>query len=684
VTFLNAGLLWLTALAAVPIILHLLFRQRFKEVRWAPMRLLQLTVRRTRRRRRIEELLLLLLRVLVALLIALAVSRPALSEKLMGGLFGGDLERIIIVDDSLSMARPAGNTTALGGVRDVLASVLGDLSSGQRVTVLSATNPTEPLLDNVAVREDGIDALLASVEQTDATVDWRGTLGAVARRIKGLSGKQAEVLICSDGQALGWQAGVADELAALPGVKVRYLEAKPTAGADLAVIAFDRGSGVVAERGLVRWRAVVRNLGTVASEPLQATLKLDDEARSVNVPAIAAGADHEVVVRLRAPSAGMHEAAFELPPDANPRDNVRRQVLAVAAGADFVVVDGSLDGDGTVWLETALAVGNEGWRVARYSADEWTSGTPALGDVLILAGVEDIPRAHAESLAAAVKEGRLGLAYFPAEEAKVSGPLTTVLAGVPDAVVTGQQRGMNGPWPAASLAAGLSDVKEAALARVTAQRVMRYEPAPDAVAVGRWADTDLPVMWQRRVEDGMTAVWSVGATREWSDWPLEPSWLLALRSAMQGLLPETSGLCNVEAGGALIWRHPPKTPPEKLTDETGQAIAMTASGDNAVIVSSDTRRAGIRKYSVTTGSKIEPAWFAVSPSAAESTRSERLDESKLQAVMGPIPTSWAALDGGSVGDAGEIWVQAVVMLFGLILLEPGVTWWMARNRGSES
>ena len=205
-----------------------------------------------------------------------------------------------------------------------------------------------------------------------------------------------------------------------------------------------------------------------------------------------------MVVRLRAPSAGMHEAAFQLPPDANPRDNVRRQVLAVAAGADFVIVDGSLDGDGTIWLETALAVGNEGWRVARYSADEWTGGTPALGDVVILAGVEDIPRSHAEALAQAVKEGRLGVAYFPPEEGKVSGPLATVLPGVPVGIVTGQQRGMNGPWPAGSLAAGLSDVKEAALARVTAQRVMRYEPAAESVAVGRWADSDLPVMWQRR------------------------------------------------------------------------------------------------------------------------------------------------------------------------------------------
>ena len=62
-TLLSPLLIWGTLLGAIPLIIHLLNRRRFRRVEWAPMHYLKLTIQRNRRRIQLEQLLLLLLRI---------------------------------------------------------------------------------------------------------------------------------------------------------------------------------------------------------------------------------------------------------------------------------------------------------------------------------------------------------------------------------------------------------------------------------------------------------------------------------------------------------------------------------------------------------------------------------------------------------------------------------------------
>ena len=78
-TLFSPLLIWGTLLGAIPIIIHLLNRRRFRQVEWAPMRYLKLTIRRNRRRIQIEQLLLLLLRIALPVLLFLLLARPVLN-----------------------------------------------------------------------------------------------------------------------------------------------------------------------------------------------------------------------------------------------------------------------------------------------------------------------------------------------------------------------------------------------------------------------------------------------------------------------------------------------------------------------------------------------------------------------------------------------------------------------------
>src|SRR3954468_15780826 len=64
------------ALVALPILIHILNRRRYKVVRWAAMEYLLAAMKKNRRRLRFEQWLLLAARCLVMLLIGLALARP--------------------------------------------------------------------------------------------------------------------------------------------------------------------------------------------------------------------------------------------------------------------------------------------------------------------------------------------------------------------------------------------------------------------------------------------------------------------------------------------------------------------------------------------------------------------------------------------------------------------------------
>lgn len=74
--FAIAGLL----LAAGPVAIHLLHRQRYRVVDWAAMDFLRHAVRRSRRWLRLRDLVLMALRTLCVVLFGLAMARPFLAR----------------------------------------------------------------------------------------------------------------------------------------------------------------------------------------------------------------------------------------------------------------------------------------------------------------------------------------------------------------------------------------------------------------------------------------------------------------------------------------------------------------------------------------------------------------------------------------------------------------------------
>ena len=125
-TFLNQILLAGLAASAIPIIIHLLSKRRFRIVDWAAMEFLLDAERRNRRRIRLEHLILLLLRCLAVLLLALLVARPYLRPTGLAASAVGSarVEHVVLLDDSQSMEARLGSKTVFDEARRLLTALV--------------------------------------------------------------------------------------------------------------------------------------------------------------------------------------------------------------------------------------------------------------------------------------------------------------------------------------------------------------------------------------------------------------------------------------------------------------------------------------------------------------------------------------------------------------------------------
>jgi len=101
-TFLTPLFLLAGLAAAIPVVLHMINRQKAKQLTFSTLRFLRISVQKTRRRKRIHDVFLMAVRAAVLLLIAMGLSRPTLTH--LSSLLGGANTAIaIILDNSASM-----------------------------------------------------------------------------------------------------------------------------------------------------------------------------------------------------------------------------------------------------------------------------------------------------------------------------------------------------------------------------------------------------------------------------------------------------------------------------------------------------------------------------------------------------------------------------------------------------
>ncbi|MCX7806033.1 MAG: BatA domain-containing protein [Planctomycetota bacterium] len=334
--FANPAFLFGLAASAIPVIIHLTWRKRSREVLFPSLKFLTVSARRTARRKRVTELLLLLLRCAMLALLAVALAGPFLRAAAIPGT-GAPSAVAIILDNSLSMNARAGAMTRLDLAKRAAERILSGLPDGRaRAGIFPAGGATDGPGLGALGRPSDARAALASISV------WRGRadLSAAARlavsALDGSGDAVRELYVLTDMQ----RATLKDLPAVLEGVKRENVAAcvvpiEPGIARNAAIVALDirsRGNLVGAPFG---FEASVRNFDTDPAD-IAVELTVDGERVASRTVKVAGGGTASVSFGHVFRDTGWHEGFASLPSDCLPDDD--RRFFAVEARSTLPVL----------------------------------------------------------------------------------------------------------------------------------------------------------------------------------------------------------------------------------------------------------------------------------------------------------------------------------------------------------
>lgn len=198
------------ALAAGPIIIHLLNRRRFTVVDWAAMDFLKEAVQRQRRILTLRDIILLILRTLCVLLFGLAMARPYSESGSAVVSSGQPVHAILVVDNSLSMAYGPSGQTALDAAKKAAVGLVEDLPDGSRFSVIPLCSEVSDFSFDAEGTKDAAGEAIKEIRVLDRTASVAKVVELAeeaSKRAPDLPSKH--IVFFGDQQSNCWPKGVA-------------------------------------------------------------------------------------------------------------------------------------------------------------------------------------------------------------------------------------------------------------------------------------------------------------------------------------------------------------------------------------------------------------------------------------------------------------------------------------------
>jgi hypothetical protein len=576
--------LFLVGLAAlaVPVVIHLIQRERKHVVAFPSLMFVRRIPYQSVRRRRIRHWALLVLRLAALALIVAAFARPFLRRTNAAGAdASGAREVVILLDQSYSMAYGDRWARAQAAARDAVNA----LGPSDRGTLVLFSTRADVALRSTADRERLI-AALSLPAPTAGSTRYAPALQVAGGILAGSTLPRREAILISDFQRAGWrgaEGGRLPEGAALTPVPIGEGGETP----NIAVTAVSLARSTFANQERVAVTAGVRNYGP---RPADVALTLDLDGLDVQTTRANVEANGSTSVTfppvIVAPRS--MRATVRVPPDALERDNVFHFVMAPAPGVRVLLVDrdGARD-ESSLYLMRALSIGE----APHLEVTRRTAGALGDDDLRQAAAVllNDVPvtPALARRLQSFV-EGGGGL--FVALGPRATWPAPSA-AGVPD--------GRGGLLPATPAAP--VDLSRGDAARVGALEyghpifelfraprsgdfgaaqffgyravvAAREGGAQTGTVLARF-DTGAPALLERTAGAGRVLVWTSTLDLGWSDLPLKPVFLPFVHRVVRHLSGYTAPAPWLTVGQVLD----PSAMPGGGSSPS-QKVALTPSG----------------------------------------------------------------------------------------------------------
>ena len=569
------------AALAIPVLIHLIQRERKRVVEFPSLMFLRKIPYQSVRRRRIRDWMLLMLRLAALALIVTAFARPFFKrDSLAAAAQQGAREVVILVDTSYSM----GYGDRWQRARSAAADAIAALGAGDRASLVFFSSGAE-----VVVRSAGdrgrLDAGLAT-----AAVGAGATRYAPALKLAGsLLGESAlprrEIILISDFQRRGWEQTPGRDDVKLP-ERTTLTPVSVASGetSNLAVTPVSLQRSRFENHDRVTVTAGVVNHSTAVA---RATLALEVDGQSIQSQSadVAAGGSSSVTFAPFTVASRNMRGTVRLPDDGLDRDNVFHFVVSPSEPVRAFVVNRAGAEREALYLARALAIG-ESPRVevtmrtpATFSdADARQAAVVILNDVQV---ADDL----ADRLARFVAGGG-GLFIAAGRQATWPARLADTVPALPgdpiDRTTTTPSRlgGLEYSHPVFEL------FRAPRSGDFSAARFYAYRGALQSTGqvLARF-DDGTPALMERKTGAGRVLLWSSGLDLEWNDLAVKPVFLPFVHTVTKYLADFSEAPASLTVGQVI---PAPRRPAGRGAASTrGATIAVAPSGTRVPVETED-------------------------------------------------------------------------------------------------
>ena len=535
ITFL-APLFLLGLLAvAVPIIVHLVNRERRNAVAFPSLMFLRRVPFRSVRRQRIRHWALFALRCLALILLALAFSRPFFDRdsRNANAAGSGPRELVVLLDRSYSMAYGDRWSRATAATERAIAG----LSAADRATLVlfddEASAAAGPTGDVALVR-----AALKDARPGAGATRYAPALSVAQQLIERAERPRREVVVISDFQRAGWDGQELPRLAAPATLTTVNVGDSTTANTLVTGVDVTRDARDGVDRAIVAARLARKGARPVPDA--RVTLELNGrevEAKRTALPA--SGAASVTFAPVAVPDATTRGTVRVTSSDDRLAvDDVFHFVIARAQVVSVLIVESpSSPASRTMFLPRALGIGDRPtFRVVQRRSDNVTAADVENARVVILHGVGMPGGAVGDRIRGLVRDGG-GLIVALGENSGTrswSGTSELLPGTVGEVIDRSAERGgsmgsLDRSHPA------LESFRGSRSGDFTSARYLRYRalaPSPTDAALARFDDGSIALA-ERRVGEGRVLVFASTFDGYWNDLPVQPVFLPLVQSLVR-------------------------------------------------------------------------------------------------------------------------------------------------------
>lgn len=629
-TILNPVMLFFSALVALPIIIHLFHRRRFKEVRWAAMEFLLKAEKKTKSMHKLRHLLLLILRCLAILFVVLAISQPLIKTPSLAGLKGkASNYAVIILDNSFSMSEKDGSNKVLfDAAKEKASEMVGLFEQGDSISLLTFGKKAKTIINEPTYQLSTVKKEVESVKLENGGNDLGGALLLAAGLFKKSKEVSKELYIITDCQATAFRDAekdikqVFDEIGGKVTIYLVKVGKKNPGNLSVSNVRFSRQ--LVDTVMPIRITADITNYGKSDVMDCVANLYTNEKLRDSKRIIIKSGRTEPIAFYHRFSEEGINTGRIEISTDAVAKDNEVYFSVNVRGAVPVLIVDGKpsrkrFESESGFLSYAFSPYGPEdagkGKLIASSVCDYAALSQPRLNanKVVVLSSIPYLSEEGLLSLGAFVRSGKGALffagdlinpQYFNAQFYKEKSGILPCLVG---GKITPKKEGdtffidkvnLEHPLMAKFREAEIKELKKARFAEFFELKV---DPTDPTTVILASFNNGMPAVVSKQCGKGNTIIIATGANRRWSDFVIKPMFLPWLYETVYFLSSGTEEQRNMKLGEKIrkVLPFGSNFTAKLITPDNKQAVFKSSiSAEGRVLEYSDTNDPGFYKVQV--------------------------------------------------------------------------------------